>query len=128
MDSSLSLLAMLAQTLLALGFVCLLAFVIFRVILPRVNPSFSSNSMIRIVDRTPLDMRKSLYIIEVAGRWMLISVTESNVQLISELDSESAEYAEKILAERRHEIVQTNPLNTFAARLAEAFNRKGQGK
>ena len=86
-----SLLWMFVQTILALGFVCLLAYVVLRVVLPRLNVGTAGKSMIQVIDRTPLDQRRSLYVIEVTGRWLLIASSEGCVQLISELDSEKAE-------------------------------------
>jgi flagellar biosynthetic protein FliO len=86
-----SLLWMFVQTILALGFVCLLAYVVLRVVLPRLNVGTAGKSMVNVVDRTPLDQRRSLYVIEVTGRWLLIGSSESGVQLISELDAEKAE-------------------------------------
>lgn len=85
---------MLLQTALALAFVCGLAYVIFRVILPRLATTYGGNSMIRIVDRAGLEARKTLYIIEVAGKWLLVSASEEGVQLVSELDPKTAKEME----------------------------------
>jgi flagellar biosynthetic protein FliO len=86
-----SLLWMFVQTILALGFVCLLAYVVLRVVLPRLNVGTAGRSMVNVIDRTALDQRRSLYVIEVTGRWLLIASSEGGVQLISELDAETAE-------------------------------------
>lgn len=86
MANSMTFLWMLVQTVLALVFVCGIAYIIFRVILPRISTNFGGNSMIRVVDRVGLEARKSLFIIEVAGKYMLVSASEEGVQLISELD------------------------------------------
>ncbi|HEX2272145.1 MAG TPA: flagellar biosynthetic protein FliO [Pyrinomonadaceae bacterium] len=88
---------MFVQTILALGFVCLLAYVLLRVLLPRLNLSTAGRSMVTVVDRTPLDQRRSLYVIEVTGRWLLIAVSEGGVQLISELDADKATQASAVL-------------------------------
>jgi flagellar biogenesis protein FliO len=90
-QSGKSLLWMFMQTILALGFVCLLAYVVLRVVLPRLNGTGVGKSMVHIVDRTPLDQRRALYVIEVTGRWLLIAASEGGVQLIGELDAEKAE-------------------------------------
>jgi len=90
-QSGRSLLWMFVQTVLALGFVCLLAYVVLRVVLPRLNVATSSRSMVRVVDRTALDQRRSLFVIEVTGRWLLIAASEGGVELISELDPDKAE-------------------------------------
>jgi flagellar protein FliO/FliZ len=81
---------MLLQTLLALGLVCLLIYALFRWVLPRLGASGSLRGMVRVVDVLKLEPRKSLYIVEVAGRWLLIASSEAGVQLISELEAEKA--------------------------------------
>lgn len=106
---------MLLQTLLALGLVCGLAYALFRWVLPRLNTVRMGQSMVRIVDRVPLEARRSLYVIEVAGRWLLISSSESGVQLLSELEAQSAEEAEK-------EIERLRPtLKTLGGAARDAF-------
>ena len=94
MGNSLTFLWMLVQTVLALVFVCGIAYVIFRVILPRLATTYGVNSMIRIVDRAGLEARKTLYVIEVAGKWLLVSASDDGVQLICDLDPESAKEME----------------------------------
>lgn len=94
MGNSLTFLWMLVQTVLALLFVCGIAYVIFRVILPRLATNYGGNSMIRIVDRAGLEARKTLYVIEVAGKWLLVSASEEGVQLVSELDPKAAKELE----------------------------------
>jgi flagellar protein FliO/FliZ len=93
---------MLLQTLLALALVCGLAYVLFRLVLPRLQ-SFGgrSGSMVRVVDRVALDARKSLYVIEVSDKWFLVASSEAGVQLISELDATSAVEAEEALERLR---------------------------
>jgi flagellar biosynthetic protein FliO len=96
-QSGRSVIWMFVQTILALGFVCLLAYVVLRVILPRLNLAAAGKSIVTVVDRTPLDQRRSLYVIEVTGRWLLIAVSEGGVQLISELDADKAAQASAVL-------------------------------
>lgn len=118
---------MLFQTLVALAFVCGLAYLIFRVLLPRLTTSYGSNNMMRVVDRIGLDARKSLYIIEVTGRWFLVASSENGVQLISELDAKSAAEAERVLLENR--TLPGPALNgkTFQEKLNEVLSRHKQG-
>jgi flagellar protein FliO/FliZ len=118
---------MLLETMLALGVVCGLAYLVFRFALPRLSTARSANSMVRVVDRVGLDPRKSLYVVEVAGRWLLIGASEAGVHLVSELDAKSAEEAEEELARRR---AAPNPSlaaarRAFADRLAQLMNKKG---
>jgi flagellar biosynthetic protein FliO len=92
-QSGRSVIWMFVQTILALGFVCLLAYLLLRVVLPRLNLGTAGRSMVTVIDRTPLDQRRSLFVIEVTGRWLLIAVSEGGVQLISELDADKAAQA-----------------------------------
>jgi flagellar biosynthetic protein FliO len=121
-DGGASFFAMLAQTIVALALVCGLAYVLFRWVLPRLQQvSGASGSMVRIVDRTGLDARKSLYVIEVAGRWLLIASSEAGVQLISELDATSAEEAAQAVERLRPNFKQSTA--TARDAVAERFSR-----
>jgi flagellar protein FliO/FliZ len=128
MGSSTNFLWVLLQTIMALTFVCGLAYVIFRVILPRLSVGFSSNNMVRVIDRIGLEARKNLYVIEVAGRWLLIAVSESGVQLIAELDAEAAAEAERELAQTRQAPRNAVLGKSFADKLNDVLNRKQGGK
>jgi flagellar protein FliO/FliZ len=118
---------MLLQTFLALAFVCGLAYVIFRVLLPKFTTNFGANNMMRVVDRIGLDTRKSLYIIEVTGRWFLVAASESGVQMISELDAKEAAEAERSIVEKRQ--LPGSVLNgkSFQEKLNEVLKRNKQG-
>ena len=127
MGNSLSFLWMLLQTIFALALVCGLAYVIFRVILPRLGTSYGSNNMVRVVDRIGLEARKSLYVVEVAGKWMLVASSESGVQLIAELDAESARLAEEEILKNRQLPVNAAFGKSFADKLNEVISRGKQG-
>jgi flagellar protein FliO/FliZ len=120
---------MLLETLLALGLVCGLAYLVFRLVLPRLNTVRSANSMVRVVDRVGLDPRKSLYVVEVAGRWLLIGASEAGVHLVSELDAQSAEEAAEELERRRSAPSPSVEAarRAFSERLARLMNKKGGG-
>ncbi len=117
---------MLVQTLLALLLVCGLALVVFRVVLPRLQAAGASRSMVRVVDRVGLDARKSLYVIEVGGRWLLVGASEAGVHLVSELDPATAEAAAERLARLRTE--RQTPVGrageSFADTLARVIRRR----
>ena len=118
---------MLLQTMLALGLVCGIAYAVFRWILPRLSLARSASSMVRVVDRINLDARKSLYVIEVAGRWMLIASSEAGVHLVSELDAKTAEEAAEEVARQRPGFGASTAAvrSAFADRLAQIINKKG---
>lgn len=128
MGSSLTFLWMLVQTIFALLLVCGLAFLIFRVLLPRLSGNFSSNNMVRVVDRVGLEARKNLYVIEVTGRWLLIAVTENGAQLISELDpTEAARAEQETLKNRGFSTANVQLGGSFAEKFNEVM-RRGKGE
>lgn len=116
-----SFLLMLLQTLFALALVCGLAYVIFRWVLPRLQVTRSANSMIRIVDRVALDTRKSMFVIEVGGRWLLIASSEAGVQLLSELDAATAARLADELEQSR--LSWRNSPNVSREAIADSFAR-----
>ena len=118
---------MLLQTLMALALVCGLAYVIFRVIMPRLAVNYGTNNMVRIVDRIGLEARKSLYVIEVADKWMLVASSESGVQFIAELDASSAKLAEEEILKNRQLPGNTAFGKSFADKLNEVIKGSKQG-
>lgn len=118
---------MFLQTLLALGLVCGLAYAIFRWLLPRLSVVGRQGGMVRVIERAPLDARNSLYVVEVAGRWLLVASTEKGVELVSELDAGVAEEAERAAASKRPTFGGDAAAvrEAFSDRLARVMNRKG---
>ena len=102
----LDMLWMLVQTAIALGLVCGLAVLIFRYILPKLNVVSLNKSIVRVVDGASLDARKRLMVVEVAGKYLLLALSESGVQMVSELDGASVEEAIERLEETNK---QSNP-------------------
>lgn len=84
---------LLIQTAIALAIVCGLAILIFRYILPRLNGVSFNESIVKVVDGTSLDARKRLIIVEAAGKYLLLGVSENGINLVSELDGEAVEKA-----------------------------------
>jgi flagellar biosynthetic protein FliO len=111
-----------AQMLLSLIVVCGLIYLTFRVLLPKISGYQSGNSIIKIVERISLDAKKHLYIVELGGRWMLLSSAENNVNLICELDEMQVAEVEKIIALRSQPQLNSG---TFAQKLAEVLKKKG---
>ena len=118
---------MFLQTMLALALVCGLAYFLFRWLLPRMQQvSGTDRSLVRVVDRVGIDARKSLLVIEVTGRWLLVATSEAGVHLISELDAASAEEAANELERLRptFKTITTSAREAFAERLAGRFNKR----
>lgn len=118
---------MLVQTLLALALVCALAIVLFRWLLPRLqNLSSPQGGMVRVVDRVAIEARKSLLVVEVAGRWLLISSSEAGVQLISELDAAATQEAADERDRLRPSLksVTNQARGALSERFARLFNKR----
>lgn len=118
---------MLLQTIVALALVCGLAYLLFRWVLPRLQGAAGrAGGMIRVVDRLGLDARKSLIVVEVAGRWLLVGTSEAGVQLVSELDATTAREAADELERLRPSFKDTtaSAREALAERFARLVNRE----
>jgi flagellar protein FliO/FliZ len=78
---------LLVTSLVVLGGVCLAAFVIVRLAGRFLATGRSRGGhVLDIVARLPLEPRRSLYIIEVAGKTLLVGTSEMGLSVLSELD------------------------------------------
>jgi flagellar biogenesis protein FliO len=73
--------ATLVSSTVALGVVCLLALAALRALRRRDRPRG-----LRVITRLQLEPRRSLYVVEAAGRWLLIGVGDGPMALVAELD------------------------------------------
>ena len=116
------LLSSFAQMTLSLIVVCGLIYLTFRVILPKISGFQFATTVIRIVEKTPIDAKKSLCVIEVGGSWMLIGTSENNLNLIREFNESEIAEIERKIAQRSQN--QLKP-GKFADKLAEVLKKKG---
>ena len=72
----------------ALVVVCVVAYLALRLARRTLNVESTRVGGMRVVERCPLSARQSLCVVEVAGRYFLIGVTEGAVSRLAELDSE----------------------------------------
>lgn len=77
----------LGLSLLSLGLVCVLAWVVLRLLARR--GVGRGRQMIEVRARCPLDAKRSLYVVEVAGRCFLIGAGDGSPSLLAELDRAS---------------------------------------
>ncbi len=116
---------MIFQTVIALVVVCGLIYFSLRVVMPKIAEMHTANSAIRVVEKIPIDARKSLLVIEVGGRWMLLGTSENNVNLISELaEKEIEEIEEKIKSRQTSGKTLGKIGTTFSDKLAEIMSAK----
>jgi flagellar protein FliO/FliZ len=76
---------MLLSTTVALAFVCALAVGALRLLGPR---RFLGKRL-RVVEKLPLDARRSLYVVEVDGRQLLLGAGDGPLTLLRELEKPS---------------------------------------
>jgi len=83
----------LLQTLVALGIVCSVAYVTLRVILPKLGGLGlrRPTGLMHIVDVLPLEPRRTLYVVEVNGKYLLVGVSEAGLQVMETLDAAAVE-------------------------------------
>jgi flagellar protein FliO/FliZ len=79
---------LLLTSLLVLGGVCIAAFVVVRLVgrLLATGRTHGAHLM-GVVARLPLEPRRSLYVVEVAGKTLLVGTSEMGLSLLSELDA-----------------------------------------
>lgn len=81
---------MVVKMCVTLAAVCLLAYITLRHGLPKLTGiQTTPEQMLKVVARFPLENQKTLYIVEVTGKHLLLGVTQERIELISELESSS---------------------------------------
>jgi flagellar biosynthetic protein FliO len=79
---------MLVGSLLVLGIVCLAAWVVVRFGVRRMwGPR--GGGVLDIIARVPLEPRRSLYVVEVGGKVLLVGTSEMGLNVLSELDRDA---------------------------------------
>jgi flagellar biosynthetic protein FliO len=76
----------LALSFASLGVVCLVAWAALRFLAGR--GAGKATGAIRVLARCPLEPRRSVYVVEVAGRCFLLGVGDGPMSLLAELDSQ----------------------------------------
>ncbi len=80
-----------------LVFVIALIYVIFRLILPKFfKVGYGASGAVKVLARCPLEIKKTIYVIEACEKYFLIGVTENGMTNLGEVDAEYAK--EKLLA------------------------------
>jgi flagellar biosynthetic protein FliO len=75
-----------------LGLVLLLIFFVLKRVLPHVaNVSGFSNRNIKIIERLPVDAKKSLMVVDVQDKTYLVGCSENSISILMELDRSKME-------------------------------------
>lgn len=78
---------LLVTSLVVLGAVCVAAFVLVRVLGRLLATGRARGAhLLDVVARVPLEPRRSLYVVEVAGKTLLVGTSEMGLSVLSELD------------------------------------------
>jgi flagellar protein FliO/FliZ len=78
---------LLVTSLLVLGAVCIAAFIVVRLFGRLMATGRSRGAhLLDVVARLPLEPRRSLYVVEVAGKTLLVGTSEMGLSVLSELD------------------------------------------
>jgi len=79
---------LLITSLLVLAAVCVAAFVIVRVVGRWLTTGRTRGAhLLDVIARLPLEPRRSLYVVEVAGKTLLVGTSEMGLSVLSELDA-----------------------------------------
>lgn len=79
---------LLFKTLLATAIIIVLAFLVIRYVLPKIQTIRRNRaSKIQVLDYQALDNRKAVYIVQIENKKVALGVTEQNVNLLCELES-----------------------------------------
>ena len=79
---------LLLTSLVVLGGVCVAAFLVVRFVGRWVATGRARGAhLLDVVARVPLEPRRSLYVVEVAGKTLLVGTSEMGLSVLSELDA-----------------------------------------
>jgi len=80
---------LLLTSLLVLGLVCIVAFIVVRLVGRFLTTGRSRGAhLLDIVARLPLEPRRSLYVVDVPGKTLLVGTSEMGLSVLTELDGQ----------------------------------------
>ena len=83
---------LLVTSLVVLGAVCIAAFIVVRVVGRFLTTGrVRGGHLLDVVARLPLEPRRSLYVVEVAGKTLLVGTSEMGLSVLTELDGEQVQ-------------------------------------
>jgi flagellar protein FliO/FliZ len=115
---------MLVGSLLVLGLVCVAAWLIVRIGTRRLWGPRGSG-VLDVVARVPLEPRRSLYVVEVGGKTLLVGTSEMGLTVLSELDGERIRADTAARSDRRSP--DGSRTRSFADAIRAAWERRRRG-
>lgn len=107
---------MLVMSLVVLGGVCLAAYLLVRLVGRALSTGRNRGAhLLDVIARVPLEPRRSLYVVEVAGKTLLVGTSEMGLSVLSELDGD--------VVRARHV-----PRQRFGELVRAAWDRRRVGK
>lgn len=86
LESSVDFTWMFVKVILVLAFVCLIAFAVIKYVLPKASfVRQGKGSQVELIERFALEPRKSLYIVKVGSRFLLLGSSENSLNPLMEL-------------------------------------------
>jgi flagellar protein FliO/FliZ len=84
------------KMLLVLGIVCVAAILFLKYVMPRTGlmRAIQKGQYFTVLGRYQLEPRKSLYVVEVSGRYLVIGASDHGISLVTELTEDQAKKRE----------------------------------
>lgn len=112
--------SLLLETILALILVCALAYVVLKYGLKWLIPKEKSGlGAMKVVDRLPLDGRRTLYMVKIGKKVFLLAATDTSIRSVGEMDASNVEG----LAEWEEALSQKSSKGAFKEVLARFMTR-----
>ncbi|MBP8810610.1 MAG: flagellar biosynthetic protein FliO [Kofleriaceae bacterium] len=92
---------LLVTTVVLLAVVCLVAFVVVRLLRRGLEGRPVGERLVSVVARVPLEPRRSLYVVRVGGKTLLLGASEGGLSLLSELDGAALPSTTEVSAGQR---------------------------
>ena len=105
---------LLVTTVLVLVAVCVVAYVVVRLLRRGLEGRAVGEGEVTVVARVPLEPRRSLYVVRVGGRTLLLGASELGLGLLTELDGDAVP----------DDVRATSPARRFADLVAAAWARR----
>lgn len=98
LESSVDFTWMFIKVILILAFVCVIAFAVIKYVIPKASYlKRGEDSQIELIERFALEPRKSLYILKIGSRFLLLGSSENSLSPLLELSKKdlASEESEK---------------------------------
>ncbi|MEO8549862.1 MAG: flagellar biosynthetic protein FliO [Kofleriaceae bacterium] len=97
---------LLVTSLIVLGVVCVVGFLAVRLFGRLLSTGRTRGAhLMNVVSRVPLEPRRSLYVVEMAGKTLLVGTSEMGLSVLTELDAQEVE-ARKVVQPSFTELVK----------------------